>query len=175
MRIVLYLFIILFFSCQIDKSLNPDILRKADIPISSAIKINSVHTDSGFVSSKLKSPKMLNFTNAPFPYFEFPEAIEVILFDKNKNQTKIVAEYAISYSNTDLIDLRGNVIVSNHLLDSLLTEQLYYDRSEEWLFTNFDFRYKSIDKDIYGTGFNSDKTFEKIQFLKVNGFVSLEE
>ena len=118
---------------------------------------------------------MLNFSNAPFPYFEFPEAIEVILFDKNKNQTKIVAEYAISYSNTDLIDLRGNVIVSNHLLDSLLTEQLYYDRSEEWLFTNFDFRYKSIDKDIYGTGFNSDKTFEKIQFLKVNGFVSLEE
>ena len=49
---------------------------------------------------------MLNFSNANFPYFEFPTEIEVILFDENKNQTKIVADYAISYSNSDLIDLR---------------------------------------------------------------------
>lgn len=118
---------------------------------------------------------MLNFSNASFPYFEFPERIEVILFDKNKNQTKIISDYAISYSNTDLIDLRGNVVVSTHLQDTLITDQLYYDRGEEWLFTNFDFRYVSSDKDILGEGFDSDKTFEKIKFLKVNGFVSLED
>ena len=41
--------------------------------------------------------------------------------------------------------------------------------------TNFDFRYVSSDKDIYGVGFDSDKTFDKIKFLKVNGFVSLED
>ena len=63
---------------------------------------------------------MLNFSNANFPYFEFPTKIEVILFDENKNQTKIIADYAISYSNSDLIDLRGNVIVSTHLMDTCL-------------------------------------------------------
>ena len=46
---------------------------------------------------------MLNFSNASFPYFEFPERIEVILFDKNNNQTKIISDYAISYSNTCLL------------------------------------------------------------------------
>ena len=50
---------------------------------------------------------MLNFSNANFPYFEFPTNIEVILFDEDNNQTKIIADYAISYSNSDLIDLRG--------------------------------------------------------------------
>ena len=70
---------------------------------------------------------MLNFSNASFPYFEFPERIEVILFDKNNNQTKIISDYAISYSNTDLIDLRGNVVVSTNLQDTLITDQLYYD------------------------------------------------
>ena len=117
---------------------------------------------------------MLNFSNANFPYFEFPTKIEVILFDENNNQTKIIADYAISYSNSDLIDLRGNVIVSTHLMDTLISDQLYYDRGEEWLFTNF-FRYVSSDKDIYGKGFDSDKSFDKIKFLKVNGFVSLED
>ena len=118
---------------------------------------------------------MLNFSNANFPYFEFPTNIEVILFDDNNNQTKIVADYAISYSESDLIDLRGNVIVSTHLMDTLITEQLYYDRGEEWLFTNFDFTYLSLDKDIFGKGFDSDKSFEKIQFLSVNGFVSIKD
>ena len=150
-------------------------LKTADIPISSAYEINTVHTDSGLVSSKLKSPLMLNFSNASFPYFEFPNNIEVILFDENNNQTKIIADYAISYSNSDLIDLRGNVVVSTHLMDTLITDQLYYDREEEWLFSNFDFRYISSDKDIYGKGFDSDKSFVKIKFLKVNGYVSLTD
>ncbi len=161
-------------SCSNEKKLSFD-LKKGEFPISSAFQINSIHTDSGLVSSKLNSSKMLNFSNSFFPYFEFPENIEVILYDKNKNQTKIIADYAISYSNSDLIDLRGNVIVSTHLLDTLYTDQLYYDRGLEWLFTNFDFRYVSNDKDIYGKGFDSDKSFEKIQFLEVNGFVTLDE
>ena len=87
---------------------------------------------------------------------------------------KIIADYAISYSNSDLIDLRGNVIVSTHLMDTLISETIIVDTYEEWLFTNFDFRYVSSDKDIYGKGFDSDKSFDKIKFLKVNGFVSLE-
>ena len=118
---------------------------------------------------------MLNFSNAIFPYYEFPNYIEVILYDKNNNKTKITSDYAISYSNSDLIDLRGNVVVSTHLKDTLITDQLYYDRGQEWLFTNFDFRYVSSDKDIFGKGFDSDKSFEKIKFLEVNGYVSLDE
>jgi LPS export ABC transporter protein LptC len=164
----------IFLSCSQDKEIFNN-FKKAEIPISSASNINSVHTDSGKVSSILNSPKMLNFSNAVFPYYEFPNQLEVILFDKNNNKTNIVADYAISYSNSDLIDLRGNVIISTHLKDTLITDQLYYDRGQEWLFTNFDFRYVSLDKDIFGKGFDSDKSFEKIKFLEVNGFVSLDE
>ena len=65
-------------------------INKLKIPISSATQISSVHTDSGLVSSILESPKMYNFTNSDFPYFEFPENLEVILYDKNNNL--VVAE-----------------------------------------------------------------------------------
>ena len=175
MKIIrLTLCVFLFLSCQDEKDLTI-FLRKAEIPISSAIEINTIHTDSGMISSILNSPKMLNFSNAAFPYFEFPQDLEVILFDENNNETKIVADYAISYTDSDLIDLRGNVVVSTHLFDTLLTDQLYYDRKEEWLFTNYAFRYISTDKDIYGEGFDSDKSFDKIKFLKINGRVSLKD
>ena len=67
------------------------------------------------------------------------------------------------------------MIVSTHLGDTLFTDQLYYERLADWLFTDNKFRYISDDKEIYGVGFNSDKTFEKIKFLEVTGYVSFKE
>ena len=79
---------------------------------------------------------MYNFSNMDFPYFEFPESVEIILYDKNKNESIITADYVISYNNTDLVDLRSNVIIITSSNDTLYTDQLYYNKKDEWLFTN---------------------------------------
>lgn len=118
---------------------------------------------------------MYNFSNMDFPYFEFPESVEIILFDKDKNESIITADYVISYNNTDLVDLRTNVIIITSSNDTLYTDQLYYNKKDEWLFTNYPFRYKSSDKNITGVGFDSNIDFSKINFLEVNGYVLLEE
>jgi LPS export ABC transporter protein LptC len=110
-----------------------------------------------------------------FPYFEFPESVEIILYDKSKNESIITADYVISYNNTDLVDLRSNVIIITSSKDTLYTDQLYYNKKDEWLFTNYPFRYKSIDKNITGVGFDSNIDFSKINFLDVNGYVLLKE
>ena len=161
-------------------SCNNDLENVIDITsskssISAAENINTVYTDSGLVSSILEGPKMFNFTNMDFPYFEFPNKVTITVFDKNINKSVITADYAISYSNTHLIDLRKNVIITTHLKDTLITDQMYYNRVEEWLFTNYPFQFISADKDIYGSGFDSDKSFEKITFLDVSGYVTLED
>ena len=88
MKPLILSFLFIFLSCSQDKEIFNN-FKKAEIPISSASNINSVHTDSGKVSSILNSPKMLNFSNAVFPYYEFPNQLEVILFDKNNNKTKL--------------------------------------------------------------------------------------
>ena len=144
-------------------------------PITIAKNINSIYTDSGIVSSKLISPKMYNFSNMDFPYFEFPKSVEIILIDKDNNESIITADYVISYNDTDLVDLRTNVIIITSSKDTLYTDQLYYNKKDEWLFTNYPFRYKSIDKNITGVGFDSNIDFSKINFLEVNGYVLLEE
>jgi LPS export ABC transporter protein LptC len=110
-----------------------------------------------------------------FPYFEFPESVEIIFYDEHKNESIITADYVISYNKTDLVDLRSNVIIITSSNDTLYTDQLYYDKGQEWLFTNHPFRYKSFDKDIRGVGFDSNIYFTKINFLDVNGYVLLEE
>ena len=174
MKFYLLYFAIIFVSCSNTSTF--DITNSfAETPTSVAININTTHTDSGVVSTKLRSNKMLNFSNNKFPYFEFPEKIQIILYDKNMSETKIFSDYAISYSDTNLVDLRGNVVVSTPLKDTLFSEQLYYSSEMEWLFTDFNFRYVSENKDIYGKGFNSDKEFKNVTFSDVSGFLSIEE
>jgi LPS export ABC transporter protein LptC len=172
----LYNLLLFIFICSCKNELSD--VRTLDYnnsPITIAKSINSVYTDSGIVSSKLISPKMYNFSNKDFPYFEFPESVEIILLDDDKNESIITADYVISYNNTDLVDLRTNVIIITSSKDTLYTDQLYYNKNDNWLFTNYPFKYKSIDKNITGVGFDSNIDFSKINFLEVNGYVILEE
>ena len=173
-NIVFFCLLLCFYNCKNNLSEIRE-LGNSDSPITSAKNLKSVYTDSGLVSSKLQSSKMLNFSNLDFPYFEFPESVKITFFDKNKNYNTITADYLISYNNTDLVDMRNNVVIITSSNDTLFTDQLYYNKSQQWLFTNFPFRYKSFDKDISGVGFDSNIDFSQINFLDVNGYVYLDE
>jgi len=81
----LYLFILVLFAFSCKNELSE--IRTLDFnnsPVTVAKNINSIYTDSGIVSSKLISPKMYNFSNMDFPYFEFPESIKMIFYDEKK-------------------------------------------------------------------------------------------
>lgn len=67
---------------------------------------------------------MINFSNLDFPYYEFPDGINLTLLDDNNQSSTVVSNTAILYNKTDLIDLRGNVILTTATNDTLFTEQL---------------------------------------------------
>ncbi len=71
----------------------------------------------------------------------------------------------LSYADTDIIDLRGNVQIATHEKDTLFTEQLYYNQKLEWLFTNEPWIYGTL----HGIGFDSDKEFKNFQMLEMGG------
>ncbi|MEM9679773.1 MAG: LPS export ABC transporter periplasmic protein LptC [Bacteroidota bacterium] len=138
-------------------------------PVGEAYNIDLKYTDSARVIANLISPKMLDYSNRSFGFSEFPEGIELTIFDDDNNESKIFSDYAIYYGQTNLIDLRGNVILATHQKDTLFTDQMYYDEKKEWVFTNHRFRLKSPDRDIKGRGFDSDKDFKEYSMLEWGG------
>ena len=109
---------------------------------------------------------MLDYSNRSFGFSEFPEGIELIIYDRDNNKSKIFADYAIFYNETGLIDLQGNVIFATHDNDTLFTSQLYYDQKLEWVFTNKSCRLRTNSSDINGKGFDSDRDFKNKQMLE---------
>ncbi|QRM88222.1 LPS export ABC transporter periplasmic protein LptC [Lacinutrix sp. WUR7] len=165
----------MLFSCKSNFNEVQKIGVSENQPIGIAENINLKYTDSGRVTANLISPKMLDFTNRDFGYNEFPDGIILHMYDDLNQKNTVIADYAISYKETNLIDLQGNVVVTSHKKDTLFAEQLYYDQTKEWLFTNKPVTFRQGRDLINGKGFDSDSEFKQAQVLEIDGIITLEE
>ncbi len=173
-NIVTAIAVTMFFSCKNNFKEVQKIGMSENEPIGVAENINFKHTDSGKVKAILISPKMLNYANREFPYREFPEGINLEIFEKGKKNT-IISDYAIIYDKTGLIDLQDNVRVSTPEKDTLFAEQLYYDQKKELLFTNRPITFRTKQDIIKGVGFDTDKSFTNAEVLEVEGIITVSD
>lgn len=178
-NIILYMVTVctvtIFFSCN--NSLNE--IKKIGVsenePIGIAENIHLKYTDSGVVKAILLSPKMFDYRNRAFPFSEFPEGINLELFDDDNQKSIVLADYAIIYDNTDLMDLQGHVVITTKDNDTLFAEQLFYDQKREWLFTNKPVTFRTGLDLINGNGFDSDTKFKNAEVLEINGIITVDE
>ncbi|MFL1013075.1 LPS export ABC transporter periplasmic protein LptC [Flavisericum labens] len=174
-NIVTIFIVTMFFSCNDSLKEVQKIGISENEPIGVDYNMNVKYTDSGRVSANLISTKMLDYTNRDFPFYEFVDGVTLYVYDKDNNKNTIVADYAIVYKNTDLIDMRSNVVITTHDNNVLKTDQLYYDQKKDWLFTNKTVEFQIKQDLIKGNGFDSDSKFENAQVLEVTGIITIEE
>lgn len=175
LNIVTAIAVTMFFSCKNNFKEVQKIGVKQNMPLGEAEHINLKYTDSGRIKANLMSPKMLDYSNRPFSFSEFPEGVTLHLYDDKKNKTIVVADYAIVYNLTDLIDLRGNVIITTETQDSIFADQLYYDQKHDWVFTNTPLRYVSATKIVTGNAFDSNRDFTSYGISEVTSTVYLDD
>ena len=127
----------------------------------------SKQIDSSRVIAILESPLRKDFENLKFPYQAFPESLLVRFYDKDKNESIMTADYGIIYSNTNLIDLQGNVVIETYDGKKLTTPQLYYDIINKWVFTQEKFTFTDLEEGsvMYGEGMDFSKD---LSFLKAH-------
>jgi len=165
----------MFFSCKDNFKEVQNIGLLSDKPITEADNINTKYTDSGRLKSHLISPKMLDFSNRKFSFVEFPQGIDFTIYDEKGNKNNVLADFALIYNDTNLIDLQGNVVVTTHSNDTLFTEQLFYDQKREWMFTNKPVKFRRNNEIINGTGFDSNRSFTNARVLEMSGTIYIDE
>ncbi|AUP78589.1 LPS export ABC transporter periplasmic protein LptC [Flavivirga eckloniae] len=176
LSIVIVLFTMtMFFSCADNFKRVQKIGVSENEPIGVAENINLKHTDSGRVDLNLLGTKMFDFSNRDFPFYEFTDGVTLYVYDEENRKSIIVSDYAIVYDKTGLIDLQDSVVITTHDGNILKTEQLYFDRNKEWVFTNVPVTFKTEQDIINGNGFDSNKNFTNAEVLEVTGIISLDD
>lgn len=125
----------------------------------------------------LSSPLSEDFDNQRFKFKTFPEGLQVEFYDDENQKSTVVADYGIQYSQTNLIDLQGNVVIETHDGKKLETDQLFFDQTNNWIFTESTFKYTNPEDgtvmDGEGMDFNKDFTFFKAH--KTYGLMTIKE
>ena len=165
----------MFFSCKgkSEEIKKLDLVRK--FPEGVAENFVLTYTDSARVKAILTSDKNFQYSNQPFPYQEFPEGVKVTFFDKDDNESVVTADYGIIYSLTNLIDLRGNVVLETHDGKRLEAPQLYWDQKNEWIFTEKDYTFTSEDLNMSGIGIDFNKEFTIVNSHRNAGDAVIKE
>ncbi len=164
---------IIFLSCE-DNFKN---VQKSNIsefaPTGDATSLTLKYTDSGKIKAILVSPKMLDYSSVSYPFTVFPKGIFVTLYDKKNKKSFVKSDYATSFKETDVIDLRGNVKISSEDGQYLETSQLYYDQKNEWFYTEKAFQMTDPRKGhTNGQGIDFNKDFSIINYQSVTGVVN---
>jgi len=165
------------FSCQPKQKKTAQVIEKyKDAPAAVGLEINLKYTDSGRLAAILRAPRLLNYTNKIFGYYEFPDGLTLDMIDKEGRVSVIKADYAISYQHTGLIDMRENVDINTADSTHVMAQQLFWDQSINWVFT--DLPYKSYLPD--GTineadGFDANQDFTILNSRTNEGIMVIKE
>jgi LPS export ABC transporter protein LptC len=124
-----------------------------------ADSITLKYTDSGRIKAVLIASKMLDYATVKYPFTEFPEGVNVTLYDQKAKRTFIRSDYAIQFKGTDIIDLQGNVKISTEDNKVLETQQLYYDQKNAWFYTDGKFKFSAPKGVSNGEGIDFNKDF----------------
>ncbi|WP_233188531.1 LPS export ABC transporter periplasmic protein LptC [Tenacibaculum sp. SG-28] len=155
-----------------------DFLADRNLPIAVGKNIRHSYRDSGVVTSKLITPILNDYTNRKkHPFNEFPQGIKIITFDATKgDSTTVTGNYALTFTNTKISDIRDDVVIVNHSGDTKLeTNQLYWDQKEKVVFTEDGFRLTTATDTITGFGFESLQDLSKWVAKDITGEIITKE
>ena len=129
------------------------------------------------VIAVLKSPLNEDYENLSFKHRIFPEGLQVDFYDDDNKKSIIKADYGIIYSDTNVIDLQGNVILESHDGKKLETPQLYWNRSDNWIFTEKTFVFTNPEDGtiMNGEGMDFNRDFTLFNAHKTYGLVTISE
>lgn len=168
----------MLFSCKNDANKVRDFLKNKNLPIGIAKNAMHVHKDSGYITSRLVTPLMLDFSNRTLnPYNEFPKGVKITNFsNKGSDSVTISGNFAISYIKTKVSEIRGDVVVINYTEKSKLkTSQLFWDQSTKYFFSEKKFILTTEKDTIFGVGFESKEDLSKHMAKNTTGVLETLE
>jgi LPS export ABC transporter protein LptC len=165
-------------ACENDIEIINSLTNTNNLPELKGKKVETLYSDSGKVKMQLNADEILQFGKAERPYIEFPKGIHVIFFDDSlKVESEIIADYAKYFTDEKLWEARGNVIALNNTSgEKLNTEELFWDETQQRIYSNSFSRIENKDGVFYGQkGFETNQKFAPLRLKSSRGTVNVKD
>lgn len=168
---------ILLYSCdgnalQDDPAGNDTLMTEYDENLS------IISSENGRRSYHFSAPLLEGYTFAREPYREFRKGVKITTYQDDSLSTVdaiLTANYAIHYTNRNLWEAKGNVVVEKSDGKRLYTQQLFWDMRTHRVYSNVDSRF--VDGEgrnaMVGEGFEADDEFKFWRLRRPDGYMQV--
>lgn len=171
--------VVLFGAAACSKEEAPKLEAVKDrkkLPGLAATKITTVISDSGITRYRIYTDQWDVFDRAAEPYWNFPKGLHFERFDKGLNiDANFHSKTAKYYEYKKLWEFRGNVKAVNIKGEMFETDLLYWDQTQERIYSDKFIRVTQATRVITAYGFESDQSLTKYNFRNVEGIFALDE
>ncbi|RYE18086.1 MAG: LPS export ABC transporter periplasmic protein LptC [Sphingobacteriales bacterium] len=143
-------------------------------PLVEAEDVLTLYSDSAKLKVKLTAPVQQEFENGDGI---FPKGINVAFFEvEGKPTTTLRANYGKFDKRKNLYLVTGNVVVKNtRKKETLNTEELYWDKPKQEVYTDKFVRIETPTEILTGEGLRANQDFSKYRILKPSGIFTIQQ
>ena len=165
--------VLLMASCKNDLETIRSLDVSDTVPDMSARDVEILYSERAKVQVRLMAPLLVQKTLENEPVLEFPEGFTVFFYDSAfQVKSTIRGDYGISYEKRKIMEARHDVIVENlQTQERLNTEQLFWDRNKETIYTDKFVRLTRGEEVLTADGMTSDQSFESMEFDNPKGLM----
>ena len=166
---------LLLYSCE-NKVIKVENFEIFSLPSHTGKDIYTVYTDSGKVQMIMSAPVMETWDNEGNPYTEFRQGMQIFFHDGHPEPVATASsKYAKFVDKENRWELNDSVVIVNESGDKLETEQLFWDRDKNLVFTDRFVKITNEDQTVMGTGFESDPQLTRRKIKNVTATIYLHD
>lgn len=166
----------LLLACENDLSEVQKFIVEEQVAIEVGEGVEVVYSDSGRVQMKVIAPILHRHLDKKEPKREFPKGIKVLFMGKDQQiESSLTGKHAIELEHQQRTTFRDSVVVFVlNTGEKLETDHLIWDQKEGKIYTDQLVRMTTIDKQIWGYGFEADREFKNWSIKAVKGELKVD-
>ncbi len=163
-------------SCEGDKSAADEEQTDEALVTRRVDSMRIVSSENGRLLNSMSAPLMEDHAFARPPFQEYRQGIEFVGYNDSTGveSSRVVADYALYWSDRDRWELKGNVLVTGEQNRRLYTQQLTWDRKIHKIYSNVDSKVEEGTDVFIGEGFEAEDDFSRWTFRRLTGTVSVD-
>ncbi len=142
-------------------------------PASETYNQVTIYSDSAMMKLKLTAPVEQQLQNGDVVY---PKGMYITFYEENKPTTIITAKFGKYDKAKDQYFARNDVVVKNIVKkEQLNTEELFWERQKQTIFTDKFVRITSVDEVVTGVGLTAKQDFSDYTLKQFSGSFVLKQ
>lgn len=163
-------------SCSVDAPPAKELVPMETANLEIARNVEVVYSELGQVKARIIAPELVRGTKDNDDFMEYPKGLTVYNYNANMEiESKMQANYGISYEKKEEVMVRDNVILVNIKGEKLNSEELWWNRQTKKITSDKFVKVTTADEQIIGYGFDANEDFSEYEVRNVKMITTVDD